>query len=315
VGRPNKAETFRPFVEEILAREPSTATRDLLAQARRAGYAGGKTAFYALVARARHVGQGEDAPAAPGERSHHDIGEADVRLAHGERRRVRFFVSRLVYSGWVTASLIEDDGAEQVARALVDHFALKGGVPHVARFERARPVADERGARDEIVLWNMAFAYLATELGIGLEVRRPRALGKRVKDAVFRGNVFADRAHVAACLTAYCDEVDLRTPSDAREAAGATPSTLLADERRRLRPLAVAPADLELREPVFVGARGAVVHGTHVYSMPAAAAGRMGVILLGRERVRIVAGPFEATHPRLVERGARSILPEHGLLT
>ena len=47
------------------------------------------------------------------------------------------------------------------------------------------------------------------------------------------------------------------------------------------------------------GAGGAVVHGTHVYSMPEAAAGRMGVLLLGRERVRLIAGDVRAVHPRL----------------
>jgi hypothetical protein len=45
--------------------------------------------------------------------------------------------------------------------------------------------------------------------------------------------------------------------------------------------------------------------------MPAAAAGRAGTILLGRDHVRIVCGAFEAVHPRLSERGASSLLPEH----
>jgi hypothetical protein len=317
VGRPNKAESFRPLVEELVARDPAAATRELLACARLAGYAGGKTAFYALVARARQRLEPDGLPAAPAERSHHDVGEADVSMASGARRRIRFFVSRLAYSGWIAASLIEDDSVEAVARALVAHFAAMGGVPLVARFERPKPLAESCNAQGAVEQWNMALAYLALELGVGVEVRRPRALARRVKEGVFHGQVFHDRADVAARLAAWCDEVDLHRPADAlgpvgagtaAGVAGATPATLLAHERRRLRPLAVAPEHLELREPIFVGAGGTVVHRGHAYLMPAAAAGRMGVLLLGRERVRILAGGVEVVHAR-PPQGPRAAAP------
>jgi hypothetical protein len=313
-GRPSKAKSFGASVEDLLARDPNLATGELLSLARRGGYVGGKSAFYALVARVRQGQDPEGSAALPGERSHHGIGEADVSLASGERLRARFFASRLAYSGWLAVSLIEDHGAEPVARALVDHFAAMGGVPFVARFEQPKPVAEVWTTRGELGRFSLAFAYLAAELGIGIEVRRPSGLARRVKEQFFASRVFRDGADISAKLAAWCQEVDLHTPSDAQAASGATPATLLAHERRRLRPLAVSPDKLELREPVFVGAGGAVVHGSHVYSMPLGAAGRMGVLLLGREHVRLVAGAFEAVHPRLVEPGARSVLPEHAFL-
>jgi len=45
--------------------------------------------------------------------------------------------------------------------------------------------------------------------------------------------------------------------------------------------------------------------------MPPQAAGFPGTLYLYRDRVRIVAGRFEATHPRQTAAGAVSRLPEH----
>jgi hypothetical protein len=85
----------------------------------------------------------------------------------------------------------------------------------------------------------------------------------------------------------------------------------MAQERPRLRPLKVAPADLALRVPVIVGPTGMVLHDTHQYSMPPDAIGIGGTLYLYRDRVRIVAARFEAMHTRLTQRGAKSVLPEH----
>ena len=41
------------------------------------------------------------------------------------------------------------------------------------------------------------------------------------------------------------------------------------------------------------------------------AIGLPGTLFLYRDRVRIVAGRFDAAHDRLFERGAKSTLPEH----
>ncbi len=45
--------------------------------------------------------------------------------------------------------------------------------------------------------------------------------------------------------------------------------------------------------------------------MPPCAAGIAGTLYLYRDSLRIVAGQFESTHPRLTEKHAKSILPEH----
>ena len=83
------------------------------------------------------------------------------------------------------------------------------------------------------------------------------------------------------------------------------------EERARLRPLRIAPADLALRIPIGVSPMGVVIHDGHPYSMPPEAIGLPGTLFLYRARVRIVAGRFSADHARQFAAGDGSILPEH----
>src|SRR5204863_6743489 len=62
---------------------------------------------------------------------------------------------------------------------------------------------------------------------------------------------------------------------------------------------------------VVVGPTAEVIHQTHTYSMAPDAIGIPGTLFLYGDRVRIVAGRFEAVHARLFEPGAKSTLPEH----
>src|SRR5579859_4872871 len=49
IGRPSKAEPLRPFVAELMTKEPELLSLEVLRRARlQAGYAGGKSALYAL---------------------------------------------------------------------------------------------------------------------------------------------------------------------------------------------------------------------------------------------------------------------------
>jgi len=82
------------------------------------------------------------------------------------------------------------------------------------------------------------------------------------------------------------------------EVSGRAPSVLLSEERQRLRPLKVDPRHLALRFPVLVGPRAAVVHEGVSYTMPPEAVGLIGMLHLFPDRVAIIAGRYEATHPR-----------------
>jgi hypothetical protein len=89
------------------------------------------------------------------------------------------------------------------------------------------------------------------------------------------------------------------------------PIARLAEERARLRPLKVRPEDLALRIPVYVGPTGTVLHDGHPYSMPPEAISMPGTLYLYADRVRIVAGRYEAVHPRQFAPRQGSTLPAH----
>ena len=73
---------------------------------------------------------------------------------------------------------------------------------------------------------------------------------------------------------------------------------MLAEERQRLRPLKIDPQELALRFPVLVGPRGAVIHDGQAYAMPPDSVGLAGALHLYPDRVSIVVGRYESTHPR-----------------
>ena len=71
------------------------------------------------------------------------------------------------------------------------------------------------------------------------------------------------------------------------------------------------PEDLALRIPVYVGPTGTVLHEGHAYSMPPEAISMPGTLYLYADRVRIVAGRYEAVHPRKFIAHEGSTLAAH----
>lgn len=132
-----------------------------------------------------------------------------------------------------------------------------------------------------------------------------------VKGSFFKQRRFIDREDLQLQLAEWHAEVNRQRPS---RATGVPPAARMSEERARLRPLKVTPAELALRVPIFVGPTATVLHDGHTYSMPPEAIGIAGTLYLYRERVRIVAGRYQAQHERLFAPGARSTLPEHRAL-
>ena len=319
LGRPRTAEPYRAFVVELLTEEPELLSVEVMRRMRLAGYTGGKSALYELIARVRpHPVQATMRfEGLPGEFSQHDFGQVDVRYRDGRIQRVHFFASRLKWSRWAEVTLVADETAETLIRTLADHFTAVGGVPLCAVFDRPKTVALKWKRNGEVTEWNPIFAYAALELGFTAEVCWPyqpqqkgavEELVKWVKGSFFKQRRFIDRPDLLAQLAEWLQEVNTQRPS---RATGVLPAERLAEERPRLRALRVAPAELALRLPVTVGPTAVVVHDTHYYSMPPEAAGLPATLHLYRDRVRIVAGRFEAAHPRQSVPGAVSRLPEH----
>jgi len=319
IGRPSKAEAHRARIVDWLTEDPALLSVELLRRAQLAGYGGAKSALYALV---RAVRPSTPRPVVrfeglPGEFTQHDFGEVLVRLLDGTTRRVHFFATRLKYSRWVAVTLVPNQQVETLARTLVDHFAAIGGIPLLAVFDRSKTVALQWQKNGDVTESNPVFAGVVLDLGLGIEVCWPYAPQQKgavenlvgwVKGSFFKQRRFLDDEDLRQQLAAWLTEVNTTRPS---RATHVIPAVRLDEERARLRPLKVLPVALALRLPVVVGATAYVTHDTHRYSMPSDALGLSGTLYLYRDTVRIVAGRFEATHPRLVVPHAISSLPAH----
>jgi hypothetical protein len=305
VGRPSKAQPFRRFVIDLLLDQPNLRSLEIVRRAREAGYDGGKSALYSLIAsvrprRSRPLSEHEKVP---GEIARHGFGQVDVTFRDGRTRAVTVFVSRLEYSRFAVASVVADQSVETCARALVAHYGVAGGVPLLAAFDRVRPLGLGSDKDGKVTEWDPAFAYVALQLGLGVEVRARRGadrgpgtnLGNWLKLGFFKDGSFADEGDLARQLTEW---VRAQNELPQAESGGRSASVLLAEERQRLRPLKVEPNDLALRFPVLVGPRGSVIHDGQAYAMPAESVGLAGALYLYPDRVTIVVGRHQTTHPR-----------------
>jgi hypothetical protein len=113
--------------------------------------------------------------------------------------------------------------------------------------------------------WTPTFAGVALDLGIGVEVcwpYRPQEKGSVenlvgwVKNSFFKQRRFLDETDLERQLGDWLTEANTIRPS---RATGVLPSVRVAEERARLRPLKVAPADLALWIPVSVSPTGVVI--------------------------------------------------------
>lgn len=111
VGRLSKTEGYREMAEKLLAEEPGLMSLEILRRLRLAGYRGGKSAVYELVAAMRPKNKDFVVrfEGVPGEFSQHDFGSVIVRFVDGTSRRVKFFASRLKYSRKVAVTLSENE--------------------------------------------------------------------------------------------------------------------------------------------------------------------------------------------------------------
>jgi hypothetical protein len=129
-----------------------------------------------------------------------------------------------------------------------------------------------------------------------------------VKGSFFKVRRFHDHADLVAQLGEWLTEVNLTRPS---RATNVVPAIRLEEERKRLRPLPISPADYALRIPITVGLTAMVEHDGVRYSMPPKSMGMPGTLFLYPSRVRIVARHYDVEHPRRPEVGRTSYLPEH----
>ena len=319
IGRPSKVAPFSEQVAAWLSNEPTIPTQELLRRAKEGGYAGSKTAFYALVSGQRPL---RAAPVVrfeglPGEFSQHDFGQVDVTYVDGRKQRVHFFASRLKYSRYVAVTLVPDERVETLVRCLARDFVAFGGLPLMAVFDRPKSIVKKAGKGRAVEEYNATFAQAIVDIGVGVEMCAPRSGNQKgsverlvgwVKGSFFKPRRFQDEADLCAQLAAWLVDVNTKTPS---RATGVIPETRRREELARLRPIKVLPENLALRIPVFVGPTAEVLFDGVTYSMPTDATHVAGTLFLYEDRVRIVAGRFEATHRRRRKGQPPAPLPEH----
>jgi len=93
VGRPSTVANFRKPILEILQHTPGLASLEILRRVREAGYEGGKTTLYALVAslRPKSAKPLVRFEGLPGEFSQHDFGQIEVQFVDGRQPAHPFF--------------------------------------------------------------------------------------------------------------------------------------------------------------------------------------------------------------------------------
>lgn len=315
-GRPSKVAAHRSVVVDLLAREPELPTLEVLHRARQAGYSGGKSALYELV---RELRPTRTMPMVrfeglPGEFSQHDFGVVDVRYASGGEERITFFASRLKYSRWAAVQITPDQRVESLVRALLVSFESFGGVPLMAVFDNPKTIVV--GRRGNEIQWNETFAQVAIDFRFAPELCTPRRANQKgavenlvgfVKNSFFKVRRFHDRQDLERQLAEWLHEVNEVRPS---RATGVPPQALIAADRTRLRPLAMAAADYALKVPVFVGPTARVSYEGALYSTSPRTIGWSATLHLYTDRVRIVAGA-QVTEHRRQPKGSESVHSEH----
>jgi len=319
VGRPSTAAPFTEKVQGWLKSEPDLPTMELLRRAKEHGYTGSKTAYYALVAGLRPP---KAAPIVrfeglPGEFSQHDFGHVDVTFVDGRRKRVHFFASRLKYSRFSRVTIVPNERVETIVRCLARDFVAFGGRPLMAVFDRPKTVVLKSGRGREVEAFNATFAQAIVDIGVGVEMCAPRSGNQKgsverlvgwVKGSFFKPRKFQDESDLRAQLAAWIVEVNTKTAS---RATNVIPETRRREELTRLRPIKIFPEKLALRIPAFVGPTAQVVFEGLPYSMPPEATHIAATMFVYEDRVRIVAGRFEATHRRRSKGDPPAPLPEH----
>lgn len=319
IGRPSKVHDFRKFIAALMEETPDLPSLEILRRIREAGYRGGKTALYALVAslRPKEVRPLIRFEGLPGEFSQHDFGQVDVVFLDGSIRRIHFFASRLKYSRFIRVSVVQNETVESLVRNLAEHLDSWGGAPLLCVFDRPKTVALKWRRNGEVTEWNPVFAYAMLEIGIGVELCWPQQPQQKgtvenlvgfVKSSFFKVRRFHDPEDLDQQLVEWHREVNQERPC---RATGVIPAVRLTEEAPRLRSLKVQPKDLALRIPVYVGPTGTVLHDGHPYSMPPEAISMPATLHLYADRVRIVAGRYEVTHPRKFVAHEGSTLAAH----
>lgn len=303
LGRPHggRPSTVAPFAERIVAllrERPDLPTTEVLRIATSVwGYAGGRSALFAAVARLRPPPTPEPVvcfDGLSGEFAQFDFGECVVRFADGSTRKIHIFVGRLKYSRLLHVVRCADQQAETLIRGVVACLDAFGGSPKQWVFDNPKTVRISRPG--EVIRLHPYLQHLAGELRVAVELCTPRRGNEKgsvergvgfVKNSFLLVRHFIDLADLDAQLAAWLAQVnDHRVHDGTKE----IPRERWRREQARLaeRPAPATADAYALRETLTASPMATVTYRTTPDQVDPRAIGTAVTALVRRDTIELI---------------------------
>jgi transposase len=274
--RVSKVDPFKPFIDEVLEKNPYYNSEILFERLQRLGYAGKKSILkdYVAAMRKRMVNQAVMRfETEPGFQAQVDWKELGTQILDGREAKLYAFVMVLGYS---RKAFVHFTTSMQTAVMLACHqkaFQYFGGVPREILYDNMKTafLCDSYGA------WRPAKRLSAFAAHYGYtprrcRVRRPETKGKVERAVGYLDGNFWPRfegqtlslAHLNAEVKDWLAAVDEKPLVDFQESR----SLRFARELSALKPLTSTSCDVREELPVAVNRESMVRYQTNCYSVP-----------------------------------------------
>jgi transposase len=211
---PSKLDPHRDYLIARLAEFPELSAKQLLAEIRARGYAGGISILkdFTRPYRVPRKGPVVRFETPPGEQAQCDFGELGMHAVRGVRTRVYLFVMVLGFSRYMYVEATADARSATFLACHARAFASFGGMPREVLYDNAKICALEHSRT--VVTFNEALLDFAGRFAFRPRLcrpARPQTKGKvermigYVKDAGLVGRTFTDLPDMNAQLMAWLE--------------------------------------------------------------------------------------------------------------
>ena len=315
----SKLDSFKEWICEQLAADPSIQSLRLREMARELGYEGGKSIFDDYVRevrpRFRRTRTFQRTIYRPGELVQCDLWEPRelVPVGHGQLRRGYVVTVELCWSRVVAGALIFSKEAPDILWALGRGLGRIGVLPEKLVWDREGAIHAGGGRPTD------EFAGFCGQLGVGwviLEARDPQAKGVLERSHRFMrtnfepGRRFANHLDFQDQFDSWCDRVNQRVHRTIR----AVPVERLAEERTRMRALPERLPEMDRRSVVRVPQQPYLRVDRNDYSIDPAFAGRRVELRVTQGEVTAIVldtGELACRHRRVFAGGLTLTDPAH----
>jgi hypothetical protein len=322
-GAPSKTMAYAERAAAVLAERPSLPTSEILRQARSWGYAGGDSAFFALVKRLRPSAVPLEPlvrfDGLPGEFAQFDFGEVEVTYVDGTREKITFFAGCLKFSRFKHVEVTPHQQSESLVRATVACLRAFGGAPKQWVYDNPKTVWVDKPGGGSVL--HRDLRHLVAEFNVLVEPCTPRRANQKgavenlvgfVKKNFFLAYQFADRGDVLRQLPEWLERINHERPCDA---TGIVPVVRREQELPRLnaRPVPWSAAEYPMPATATVSPTGSVRFRGTGYSVDPRYLGAPATLTILAERIRIDVGKSRCEHVRQDFTNEIRRLPEHSL--